>query len=508
VSSDSVYAAFFDELEKIADLLESTTLHGHQVDSVNFVRENDGRALLAHATGSGKTLSAIAAAEDLKSSGKAKNILVVTPASLKTNFVERGVKKFTDSTVGPVGAKVDYQLMSLEKFRKDPEEALKLSRADTLIVDEIHRAKDNTTKTYKALRETSKKVDNVIGLTGSFISNHPREVVPLMDIIYPKHEMGSTENFGKKYTRVQVSKRGFLSPQVRKVKLKNKPRLSGHLQGVLSYLGHEDLRQDMPRLDMEDVHVPMSDQQHKLYQFSLRRLDPALRAKIRHGLPPNQSEAQHILGMIQKARQAANSVGTHADIDPDEAAAITPKLRKVIDDVEDHLKETPDGQAVVFSNLVFGGARELQAGLKKRGLDPGVYTGEGALPGVTRAKRNQDVKDFQDGKKKVMVVTPAGGEGLSFDNATFFAALDHHYNPERNWQAMARARRIGGQAHRPSDERELKVRRYYSDPRPSMFSRIFRRKEIGVDEWIQQIANEKDRLNLEMRQVAHGSRDS
>jgi SNF2 family DNA or RNA helicase len=492
---------FHEELKKIADLKEEAQLRSHQIDSINFIRENDGRALLAHATGSGKTLSAIAAAEDLRARGKANNVLVLTPASLQTNFTERGVQKFTNSSVGPVGSGSDYQLMSIEKFRKDPDKALADSKADTLIIDEIHRAKEQGTKTYKALRDASLKVDNVIGLTGSFISNHPRELVPLMDIVHPQHELGSPKNFGKKYTKAKMYQKGFLQPQVRKIHLKNQPRLRGHLQGVLSYLGHDDVSQEMPKLDMQDVHVPMSDEQNELYQFSLRRLNPAIRAKIRHGLPPNQSEASHILGVIQKARQAANSIGTHSDMNPGAAAEATPKLKKVMDDVQTHLQVNPEGQAVVYSNLVFGGARELYDGLSQRGLNPGIYAGAQAIPGITNKTRDQDVRDFQAGNKNVMIVTPAGGEGLSFDNATFFGAVDHHYNPERNWQAIARARRIGGQTQRPPEKRVLEVKRYYSDPKPSPFSRIFRRREIGVDEWIQQIANEKDRLNLEMRKT-------
>jgi SNF2 family DNA or RNA helicase len=492
---------FSEELQKIAALKEQTRLRSHQVDSINFVRENEGRALLAHATGSGKTLSAIAAADDLRAQGKAKNVLVVTPASLQTNFDERGVKKFTNDTVGPVGSGADYQLISLEKFRKDPEKVVEESGADTMIVDEIHRAKDQGTKTYKALRDASRKMKNVIGLTGSFISNHPREVVPLMDIIHPEHEMGSPQLFGKRYTKVKQYQSGFLKPQIRKIHLKNQPRLKGHLQGVLSYLSHDDVSQNMPKLDMEDVHIPMSNEQSKLYQFALRRVSPAIRSKIKHGLPPTQSEAEHILGVIQKARQASNSVGTHTNVAPAIAAEETPKLKKVMDDVQDHLKKNPEGQAVVYSNLVFGGARELYDGLRSRGLKPGVYSGERAIPGVTKKSRDQDVRDFQAGKKNVMVVTPAGGEGLSFDNATFFGAVDHHYNPEKNWQAIARARRLGGQTQRLPENRVLEVKRYYSDPKPSLFSRIFRRREVGVDEWIQQIANEKDRLNLEMRKA-------
>ena len=53
---------------------------------------------------------------------------------------------------------------------------------------------------------------------------------------------------------------------------------------------------------------------------------------------------------------------------------VQPKLKRIIDDVQDHISKTPDGQAVIFTHLLKFGGKELEAGLKSRGIDVGMYS--------------------------------------------------------------------------------------------------------------------------------------
>lgn len=494
-----------DALIKESALKEDVKLRPHQEEAIQYVRERGGRGLLAHSTGTGKTLSSIAAFEALKADGKAKRALVVAPAALLTNFAENGVGKFTNSSFGPHGSNADYQLVSLETFRNNPAKVLAAAKPDTLIVDEMHRAKDPNSQTYAALAHAAKDrgIKNMLGLTGSMVSNHPKDIIPLLNLVDPKHKLGSQSKFTREHVGADKISGGFLTPPGQRYTLMNKDDLRRKAGGAVHYVGHEDIGTDgMPRLNIKDVPVQMSDEQHKLYNFAMGKLSPQSRALIRAGLPPSQSEAEHIFGMITKLRQASNSVGTHMNISPAEAAERTPKLKRAIEDAVEHLAKTPDGQAVLYSNLVQGGARELHAGLKKRGIDAGLYTGPNAELGVDNQTREQDVRDFLAGKKRAIVLTPAGSEGLSLNNATFFGAVDSHFNPERNAQAIARARRFGGLAHRPVDQRVVDVRRYHSQPITPFYRRLRGAQDVGVDEWISRVAAEKDRLNEEMRALA------
>jgi SNF2 family DNA or RNA helicase len=469
--------------EKNAALNNDVELRPHQKAALETLDRSGGRALFAHGTGTGKTLTSIAAFERLREQGKAKRALVVVPAALQTNYREQGVKKFTNSSISAVGGKGDYQLVSLEKFRKNPQEVLDAAKADTLIVDEIHRSRNPSSSSFEALRGASRdeRIKNVIGLTGSMVSNHPKDIIPLADIVHNRHMMGSQAGFSKEHVKVDKISGGFLRPPSTRYDLYAKDKLRQKVNGLIHYVGNQDMS-GMPDMKITDVGVEMSKDQQSLYDFAMGKLNPVARARIRSGLPPSQSEAQHIFGMITKLRQASNSVGTHKDISPAEAAEQTPKLKRVMDDVEKHIKETKDGQAVIYSNLVRGGAHELYEGLKARGINAGLYTGPNKELNVTNQSRDAAVQRFLKNKDRAIILTGAGGEGISLNNATMFAAVDPHFNPERNWQAIARARRFGGLAHRPKKDRVIDVRRYHSEPRQSFLGKAVFGKEVGVDE--------------------------
>ena len=147
------------------------------------------------------------------------------------------------------------------------------------------------------------------------------------------------------------------------------------------------------------------------------------------------------------------------DLTLEESAAKSTKVKRMLDDVEDHLKNTSDGQVVIHSELLQGGLDVVEAGLKQRGLEYGKFIGKGNA-GVTEKARQQDVDDYNAGKKKILLISSAGGEGLDLPNTTMVASLDGHYNPEKVNQVEARGVRLGGLSHRPESERKVLVNRY------------------------------------------------
>ena len=85
------------DLVKVAALNKDVEFKDYQRRAINKIR-NRGSLLVAHGTGTGKTITGIGGFELLKQDGKASKALVVVPASLRTNFSEHGVKKFTNSS--------------------------------------------------------------------------------------------------------------------------------------------------------------------------------------------------------------------------------------------------------------------------------------------------------------------------------------------------------------------------------------------------------------------------
>lgn len=490
-------------------------LYPHQADFVGAVGKlpEGGGIIAAHGTGTGKTISSIAAFEDLKNSGKAARALVIAPAGLRGNFLEKGVNKFTDSkgmvVTNPdqvVPDDVEYVITSYAAFRNNPDGFLQNYLPDTVIADEFHRAGNPGGKTNKALRRASEVVPRFMGLTASISQNDPSDIAPLMDIATGGKAPEAVRNkkkFKTRYTRKQqMQQRGVFGGKTYEKRMVRQPELEALLGKTVHYL--EDLDADKkPAKDVETVEVDMSGDQMKAYRLSMKGIDPKIRAKIAEGLPVEQKEALNIFTKLIRARQVSNSLHTHIpNMTLEQAAEATPKVKRLLDDAQAHIQEAPDAQIIMYSNFVKGGVDVIEAGLKARDIPYGVFSGKGNK-GVTEASRQQAVKDYQDGKIKVILITGAGAEGLSLGNTTMVQLADGHYNPERISQAEARGIRAKGLSHRPKEKRRVAVKRYVSIIPKNFWQKITfqKQKEKSVGQWVYTTAAKKERTNKQLREV-------
>lgn len=515
-------------LVKSAEVVAGNKLYAHQERAAKRYFENDGNILLAHGVGSGKTFSGINMIEEGRKRNIGKTALIVVPASLRNNFLENGVNRYTNSTGVIYGnqqevkagthasiakpPKADYHIVSAEMFRKDPARWITGTKADTVLYDELHRAKDEAGLTFQAIKAARPLHRNFIGLTGSFISNTPSDIVPLVDAMTNgEHKLGTRGEFQRKY---------LYTDDAGKKKFRNLDKLTPLVSKHIDYFGTDQMRaSDIPRKQIQEVYVEMSPHQHGLFNYALGKLDGKIVSKLKKDISSlSDKEISHIFSRISHARKISNSIHTLDDrLTAEQSAEQTPKVRRMLNDIEQHLKETPDGQAVAYTNLIHGGVDVLTAGLKARGIDHGVFMGK--RPGHNEEDRQRDVEDYRTGKKKVIVVSSAGAEGLNLPNTTFFGSLDSHFNPERILQAEARGVRAGGLAHRDQKDRNVLVRRYITvSPRgsnksfvgglwntlTSMFSSgPAPKKDIldvpSVDKWIYDVAKRKHYLNAELR---------
>lgn len=470
----------------------------------------------AHGTGTGKTFSSIAGFDRLHKSGKAKSALVVVPAGLKANYAE-AIDQFSTyghQTVGPKGQKnsvyldkIDggkkFTIVSYSMFRRAPKFFMDSTGADTLIFDEFHKARNQRGKIYKAAASIRGRVNNFMGLTASPTNNDPVEMVPLINLAAGREVM-SVREFNSKH-RVRVARqRGFFGGDKYVESIVDVAAIKKRLGPKIDYVTSDDIGKDMPPRTVETVKVPMSPDQKKVYEWTMKKVGPVAAYKIRNNLPVTQKEASHIFTMISQARQATNTLHPFKKgWTSERGASESPKVTKLLDDTMEHLGETPDGKVVLYSNLIKGGVDVLSAGLKARGVDHAVFVGKGRQIGdkkITEDVRNAGVADFKAGKKNVIILSSAGAEGLDFKNATMFQSLDSHFNPERIRQAEARARRLKGQRHRPEEKRMVKVKRYLATyPKRGLLGRAFGKKQQTTDEWIHGVALRKHRLNEKLR---------
>lgn len=513
-------------ISKVAALKSSVKLRPHQEEALRKLDQNNGSLLVAHATGTGKTLTGVAAFEKLKQEGKAKRALVVLPAALRKNFVDNGVKKFTNSSVSLFGPKnertskgigeksnADYNVVSYELFREHGDKLINDTGADTLIMDEVHRARGIEGKTYNRLKELRPKFKQAITLTGSVVNNQPNEVVPMLDVTFgnAKHRLATPKFFDSLFVQKDAKTRGYFNPKVTiEKRLKNKKQLKKYLGSMIDYVSHEEMT-DLPDKKVELVKVKMTPEQSRLYNYTLSSVDPITRWKIRNNIPVDQKEAKGAFGKLLKARQISTDPAVmDKELLSKNPYDYSPKVKRVVDDAMAHLKEKKSNRTVIYGNLVGHQIDAVRKALDAKGVKYGEFLGMGQK-GMTNKSRNQAVEDFNANKKRVLLISGAGAEGLDLKDGTMLQMVEGHYNPERNQQAEARIRRLGALKDRPKDDRHVEIKRYVAEPDKSgvidkATNAIAKMVGMvggnsGVDEWIYNIANAKDKLNGEFRDV-------
>jgi SNF2 family DNA or RNA helicase len=505
-------AMYKDYIYKQAALKPEINLYPHQK---RVVDNPSSSMIIAHSVGSGKTLTGIAKFEKMKAEGTAHKALVVVPAGLRDNFGDSGVKKFTSSKYNIIGNKeeqrqkvyhapdpnADYNVISYEMFKKDPESYLKSTGADTVISDEAHRGKNENTAVVSALKNTRHLYKNFIGMTGSLVSNTLSDVQPLVDVATGgKHNLGKNkEEFEQKwllrneygpYKKYGEKRRPVIG-------FKNKRELSNELSKYVDYVDFDDIKDlaNMPNKKVNIVKVPLSKDQVKLYKDILKK-NPKVKQMIyqKRLETMKDDEAAKAFNTLIETRKLMNSVGSvKPGISLSESSKITPKTKKLLDDLDDYLKKTPDGQALLFSHLINGGVDVMEQGLKDKNISYGKFIGKGNK-GVSEATRQKDVVDYNKRKKKVLLVSSAGGEGISLNDTTWEGVLDPHFNPEKMKQMEARGIRSGGLKDRKPEDREVQVNRYMATM--PKFLKIFKAPPYKTpDEFIYEIAQNKDKQN-------------
>ena len=469
---------------------------------------NRGVILLAHPTGSGKTITSIAAQQLLRLTGHSKTSLIVVPAGLKKNYAD-ALKQYLEDPgriviVGRrkgqtppeelknLDKKPDFVIVSYSTLHKYPEIVDTVS-PDTLVADEVHKVRGRK-KLYETLMYARSRTRYFIGMTASVVNNTPEEVVGMLSLVFGRPVM-SAARFKKLFMPKETEVAGFFSSS------KELPQLVPNEALVrfgkfIDYLPPSATLEGIaPKKQVEYVTVPMSQTQEQYYRYVLKQLNPITAWKIRHRVPLNDKELKNALQILNAARQVSNSVtAVNPGIDPLRAVKESPKLARVVQDTLDHLKENPNGKVIIYSNYVTHGLKPIAAALEAAGVPYGVFVGRGRkLGGVvsTEEERNRAVENYKKGRVKVLLISGAGAEGLDLPDTTMVQVVDGHYNPERIIQAESRGIRIGGLSYLPPQQRRVVVKRYVAETQPTLWDKLFGRTPKSIDSYVYAIASAK-----------------
>ena len=151
------------------------SLLDHQKKICKFMLDPNHRGVLVfHSVGSGKTLTSIVAAKCLLEKTKKKKLIIVTPASLVSNF-QKELNKVPFNT-----GDLTITLESYDKFIREPSASC---RNSILILDEVHNLNAEAGVKFRKMFECSKLADKVILLSATPVKNIPAEIANQISLL-------------------------------------------------------------------------------------------------------------------------------------------------------------------------------------------------------------------------------------------------------------------------------------------------------------------------------------
>ena len=386
------------------------------------------RALLADEMGLGKTIQAVAACALLHHLGKAKRVLVVTPASLKTEWEEQ-IRKFTTLShrlvFGPRSARLkDYAdssppFFTIVYYEQVVSDTLDINGhlgPDIVVLDEAQRIKNWATKTAQAVKRLQSRYAFV--LTGTPIENRIDELYSIVDFLDPSL-LGPLFRFNREF--YQFDEKG------RPKDYQNLPALRERVRPVLLRRRKHHVETELPdRTDRNHFIrlTPAMQVEYDDYKLQASRL---VMQSMKRPLKKEESERLRILLAIMRMICDSPSIIKGHD------CADCPKLDELARVLDECLAD-PDVKVIIFSEWE-GMLKKVRDWADRNGTGYAWHTGS-----VPQQKRRGEILAFRnDPHCRLFLSTDSGGVGLNLQNASVVINCDLPWNPARLEQRIARA---------------------------------------------------------------------
>jgi superfamily II DNA or RNA helicase len=397
----------------------------YQLDGIAFA-VGVGRAVIADDMGLGKTIQGIGVAELLSQDVDISKVLIICPASLKSQW-RLEIKRFTDRTCQIVlgnaqerSAQYDspcfFTVCNYEQVLRDILTIEKV-KWDLIILDEGQRIKNweaKTSQMVKALRSPFALV-----LSGTPLENRLEELFSIVEFIDDRR-LGPAFRFYNKY-RVTDDKGKLLG-------YKNLDDLRERLKPVLLRRTRQKVIKELPSRTTEIRRIPPTDEQLELHNGHKRIVSTIISKKY-----ISEMDLLRLQKALLMCRMAANSTFL-VDKNP---PGYSSKLEE-LDVLIDQLMGEEDRKIVLFSEWTTM-LNLIEPLLNKREL--GYVRLDGSVP---QKKRQGLMHQFQnDPQCKLFVSTNAGSTGLNLQAANTVINVDLPWNPAVLEQRIGRAYRMG-----------------------------------------------------------------
>ena len=397
----------------------------YQLDGIAFA-VGAGRTVLADDMGLGKTIQGIGVAELLKREAGIRRVLVVCPATLKSQwrseierFSERDCQLVLGSAAERAGRYDNSCFFTVCNYEQVLRDIIAIEKVpwDLIILDEGQRIKNWEAKTSRIIKGLRSPFALV--LSGTPLENRIDDLFSVVEFIDDRR-LGPAFRFFNRH-RVVDEKGGVLG-------YKNLATLRKRLAPILLRRTRSSVMRDLPPRSTEVVRIAPTDEQAGLHGANLRIVSSIV------GKPYiNEMDLLRLRKALLMCRMAADSTFLVDKQTP----AYSSKL-ETLDELLGTLSAEENRKIVLFSEwtTMLGLIEKL---LKKHGMD--YVRLDGSIP---QKQRQPLVRQFQkDPNCRLFVTTNAGATGLNLQAANTVINVDLPWNPAVLEQRIARAHRMG-----------------------------------------------------------------
>jgi len=399
----------------------------YQLDGIAFA-VGAARAIIADDMGLGKTIQGIGVAELLSQDADISKVLIICPASLKSQW-RLEILRFSDrdcqvvlGTAQERAVQYDnscfFTICNYEQVMRDIN-AIERVNWDLIMLDEGQRIKNWKTKTsrmVKALRSPFALV-----LTGTPLENRLEELFSLVEFIDDRR-LGPAFHFYNTH-RVTDEKGKLLG-------YKNLDELRSKLKPVLLRRTRKSVLSELPPRTTEIRRIPPTDEQLTIHRGHSRIVQTIISKRY-----ISEMDLLRLQKALLMCRMAANSTFL-VDKEP---PGYSSKLEE-LDVLLGQLLSEEDRKIVLFSEWTTM-LNLIEPLLGKHDAD--YVRLDGSVP---QKKRQGLMHQFQrDPDCRLFVTTNAGATGLNLQAANTVVNVDLPWNPAILEQRIGRAHRMGQQ---------------------------------------------------------------
>ena len=425
--------ADYDQLVCLATLT-AIDKHWYQIETARKVlRQLGGRALLADEVGLGKTIEAGLILSEYLARGMIQSILVLTPASLVSQWQLELSEKFNIDTITTDS---DARQQNTEEFwTEHPRIIASLNTAkspkhyphvtarswDLVIVDEAHHLKNRSTLNWKLVNALNKRF--ILMLTATPVQNSLVELFNLLTLLKPGL-LKTEAAFKKEY----VSSSNGRVP-------KNPEKLRQLMREVMVRNTRSLVDVHLPKRFATTLTVTPSPSEQKLYQDLtqfLRDQDENLDKFSRTNLLMRAGSSSRAL--TESLKNLAKRLPS------DELKTLTRRAAKI--------KQVEKAKALVDllkqssqKTIVFTTHKATSAYLAETLLDEGIPFAE-FLGDMSLKQKDAAIDAFRE-RVSVLLASETGGEGRNIQFANSIVNYDLPWNPMKIEQRIGRIHRIG-----------------------------------------------------------------